>query len=351
MRVAFCLFALLASAGRPTRVTADVVVLANRTTSAVTWQVVDGSAVAGQRRLEAGALVPVPTSGKLAIEVLTGRPPRPTVYRLDADSSYYFGQTRAGPIQLGRIGLGGDSASARGRGLGSDDRLGTLPVKILVDDDEPARQSVWEPRLRRRLALASAVLERHCRLRLRVVATGTWTSDDSVQDFGGTLAEFERAVRPSPARVAIGFTSQYKIPGGRMHLGGTRGPLHSHILIREWSQHIPEPQRVELLLHELGHYLGAAHSPEPDSIMRPVLIDRTTRNKRFPIQFDPVNTLLIYIVGEEIRYRHVWQFAKFGNPTKRRLWQIYGELDRAAPRDPVARNYARRLQFRQPERR
>ena len=77
-------------------------------------------------------------------------------------------------------------------------------------------------------------------------------------------------------------------------MAGTRGPLHSHILVREWSPQMSEPERLEFLVHELGHFLGASHSPEPDSVMRPVLGDQPGRSARaFRIRFDPVNTLVM----------------------------------------------------------
>ena len=124
-----------------------------------------------------------------------------------------------------------------------------------------------------------------------------------------------------------------------MRLGGTYGPFQSHILIREWAQHISEAERLELLIHELGHHLGAVHSPEPDSVMRPILGDRQARCAAFPIRFDPVNTLAMYLVGEEIRIRHVHSFARMSTPTKMRLRQIYTVLSQALPSDPAAAKY------------
>ena len=104
------------------------------------------------------------------------------------------------------------------------------------------------------------------------------------------------------------------------------GALQSHILIREWSHYITDAERLELLLHELGHYLGAVHSPEPDSIMRKRLGDRLARNRNFLIRFDPVNTLAIYLVAEEVRWRNIEQFSQLTGPTKIRLRQIFTEL-------------------------
>ena len=73
---------------------------------------------------------------------------------------------------------------------------------------------------------------------------------------GRTLREFEIEVDPAPGQIAIGFSSQYRFRKGVNGLGGTRGPLNSHILLRESAPTIVEPERLEALVHELGHFLG-----------------------------------------------------------------------------------------------
>ena len=141
--------------------------------------------------------------------------------------------------------------------------MATVKIKILVDDDEKAIRSIWEERLRKRIADASAIFEKYAGIKLEVVACDTWTTDNKVQDFDAQLRDFEANVDAAPADLAIGFASQYSIVTGRTHLGGTRGPLANHIMVREWSKQVSEPERLELLVHELGHHFGAVHSPSP----------------------------------------------------------------------------------------
>jgi hypothetical protein len=122
-------------------------------------------------------------------------------------------------------------------------------------------------------------------------------------------------------------------------MAGTRGPLHSHILVREGSPQIAEPEKLEFLVHELGHYLGASHSPEKTSVMRPVLGDSLAGRPGFHIQFDPVNTLILALFGEEIRRRNVKQLAELSADTRRRLRQIYVQLSQSLPDDPAGMHF------------
>jgi hypothetical protein len=267
---------------------------------------------------------------------------------LEPNAMYYFALVQE-RLQLEQIGLAEAQAAAPGQPLarfaprpvpaGQDPtppRLAEISVKILVDDDEPATREVWEKRLRSRVEAASQIFERACFVRFRVVAVDTWKSDNSINDFALSLAEFERKVKPDPARIAIGFTSQYQATRGRTHAGGTRGPLNTHLLVREWSHILNEPERLELLVHELGHFLGSVHSPEPNSVMRTVLGDRQARAASFRIGFDPMNTLAMCLVSEELRDRPHAALAEFSFQRQMLLHQIYAEMVQALPGDPTA---------------
>jgi hypothetical protein len=174
---------------------------------------------------------------------------------------------------------------------------------------------------------------------LRVAAVDVWDSDDLQRDFSQSLAEFEREVQAAPAQVAIGFSSQYEIAKGRFHMGGTRGPLHSHIILKERSRNVLETERLELLVHELGHMLGASHSPEKNSVMRPVLTGALQRRAGASVQFDAPNTLLAALMGQEIRLRRVRQFGDVMPNTRRRMQEIYKSLEPTLPDDPAAAQY------------
>ena len=321
---------------------ADVIVLANRTGNQLTLRFQTATGAVQQLTLPAGEVRPMFVDGRPQIEFnVAGQVKQ---YQLDVHSAYFFGRDAGGRVDMQKIGLG-EAAPISGLRPPAGGGLTVTPpvvaVKILVDEEEPALQFAWETRLRRRVEAAAKILQRHSGVQLRVVGVGTWNSDNGTNDFVASLTEFEKEIEPFPARLAIGFTSQFQMVRGRVHMAGTRGPLSNHILVREGSPQINEPERLEFLVHELGHFLGAAHSPEKTSVMRPVLGDNQAGRAGFQIGFDPVNTLIIASIGEEMGRRNVQKFADLSADTKRRLQSIYASLARALPDDPAGGHFMR----------
>lgn len=327
---------LLASVFASQEAIADVMVIANRTERRTPIKVALPGAQPWQVTLAPGESRPLFADSGCQVSLDTGR--GDARYSIEPGEVYFIGVRPDGTIDLQQIGLGQKGAFVAGLpGSATTTPPATIPVKILVDDDQVTRRVIWEPLLRKRVEAASAILHRHAMVKLEVVAVETWVTDNNNNNFHETLADFERTVDPFPGELALGFSSQYEVVRGRVHMGGIRGPLRTHILLREWSQHATENEKLELLLHELGHYLGATHSPEPDSVMRPLLADRKSRRKDFVVRFDPVNTLIMSMVGEEVRRRRVSRFAEVAPATKARLREIYQVLGYAEPEDPAAK--------------
>jgi hypothetical protein len=214
-----------------------------------------------------------------------------------------------------------------------------LRVKILVDEEEATRPNIWHKRLTDRVNKASEIISRYADVKLAVQSYGTWDSDDSIQDFSQSLRELEREVKPSPAQIVIGFSSQYRFQYGRNHLGGTRGPMNPYVLIRENARTVLEPERLEVLVHELGHFLGAAHSGRPQSVMRPVVGDGQARAKSYQIAFDPHNAEILRMVSGELRNRRVRGFHQLSATTLKKLRPHYAALVQEAPDDPAAARF------------
>ena len=331
---------------------AKVAVLANRTVSTITVEVVHAGRIPKRLTIPSGDSLPVFFQRSLQVRFGNDLPRQQ--FSLRTGNAYFFVRgVGAGSLQLEQIGFGeaknaGELLSTDIRNLQPKNALDTfLPVtvtvKVLTDKNEPSNRSVWEPKLRKRVAAASEILERHSGVRLKIVEVTTWESEKKQSNFAQTLREFERSVKTAPAQLAIGFSSQFQATRGRSHLGVTRWPMHTHILLRERSRNLLEAEKLELLVHELGHYLGATHSPEPQSVMRPTLTRGLQRGVGSRIQFDPVNALIVAMMGEEMRAQGLRDIRKISKPTSDRLRQIYKVLKQAMPHDPAAQQYLRIL--------
>lgn len=325
--------AIAAACQSPAR--ADVVVLTNHLKSRVAFTLVRPDRREIRRELEPGQVIAEPAAKPT--NILFGDQANPTRRTLQTNAIYYF-DTVDGKLDLLQCPLP-DVLPATTPQPEPVEEVCTIPVKILVDDDEPTAQRIWEKRYKQRLTEASDIIERHCRVRFDVVAVDRWVSDDSTHDLGKLIDDFQKKVKPEPARLAIGFTGRYQTFRQDKHMGGTRGPFRSHILIREWGAQITESERIEILVHELGHFLGAVHSAEPKSVMRPDLGDRQARARSFHIGFDARNTLAMYLVGEELRRRPLFSLAQLPPDTQNELRAVYSSLATDLPTDPAALGY------------
>ena len=223
------------------------------------------------------------------------------------------------------------------------DAAKTIFVDVYVDEEEPAVEGVWRARLTKRVAAASEILARYSDIRFVVKNTGRWQSDNQTLELTKSLAEFEKEVSLTESRLAIAFTSQYRFRSGRQHLGGTRGPLRKHILIRESAKTVRESERLEVLVHELGHFLCAAHSGNPNSAMRPVVGDGQARSADFRIGIDAANAKIMRLVGQELRDQHITRFEQISPRSLTLMRGAYLELNRQLPNDPAAPHFLKAI--------
>ncbi len=340
------LFFAAANCVFPAAARAGAIVLANLAQRTVEVQVTLPGDEPREYKLEPKQVVPVPVVDEAALEFDSGGGRKQ--YRLGGNSIAYFFSKEASPnvIELSERNFAGNRKllaqpkPAAAAELAQVRKIGIIPVKIFVDDDEPAVQMIWEKRLTERLEQASDILEKYCFVRLKVTDSGTWDSLDGISDFTVSIREFEKEVRPGPKAVlAMGFSSQYDKPDGRVHLGGTRGPLYPFILIREWSQHVAYSERVEVVVHEMGHVLGAAHSPDMFSVMRPLVNDGRARVRDYKIVFDPLNALAMYVFCEQLRLHNAVSLRQFTPESREILCRVYAEMQKEMPKDTSAQRY------------
>jgi hypothetical protein len=323
---------------------ASVAVLTNTSGAPVRFSTTNQDGKLQQHVLNNADLVPIPVADK--VDITFDSDGKPQNYTLQPNSLYFF-LTNDKSLVFRQFELPAPPNEAPNSPPPNpgyvEPGIFTISVKLLVDDDQPAVRNIWEKELRERIAAASKIFERHCGVRFEVKAVETWVTSNNITDFEKTLREYETKVSPAPAQVAIGFTSQYAIPRGLTHLGGTRGPLYPYVLIREWSQHVTQSERLEILVHELGHFLGASHSADPYSVMRPQLGDRRSHSINFRIGFDPLNTLAMNLVADRLRAQSYHGFPSMPLDTRRELQRIYLALGKDLPKDPAAEHYVEML--------
>jgi uncharacterized protein (TIGR03067 family) len=333
----FATFFLVILLAQRTVVQADVYVITNRQEQTIKFAVPALEKDSPNRAydLPPGKTVAIQGLGQLPIYYQSEVGPIRT--HLLPNSVYTFDVTTDSRLLLNQVDLGSDESTAAGTGVVHFEKLVTvfdIPVKIVVDDDEPAQQAQWEARLRKRVADASQILEQCCRIRLRIVSVGTWLSDNRLDSLDDAYAEFTDAVEPESARLVIGFTSQFPVPDKPGRVGLSSGLLRGHILMREGSRRATEGEMTEALLQEIGRVLGAVNQNAQNSIMRPGMLDGQARRKDFALQFDPVNLLLVNMLAEEIRRNDVLQLADLQPGTRARLKQIYTRLGLAPKSKP-----------------
>ncbi|MCA9103625.1 MAG: hypothetical protein KDA63_20875 [Planctomycetales bacterium] len=316
-----------------------MIVLANRLKTALDFKIARADGEQSAHRIEANETMPLGVTGDVSIGFGDGDSRRQ--YRLSPYRAYFFADA-GGRLDLHEIGIGTPPSPPQDAALEQrrlDAPVFEIPVKILVDDENVEPDEKWQAELAGRLKDASDVFERHCRVKFKPVTFERWDSNDSLTEFADTLLEFERSVRPQPAQLAIGFTRQHEQNEGTPRLGGTRGPFHPYILLREWRGRVAGPELTEVLVHELGHYMGCLHSPESTSAMRPKLNDGKAVLRSFRVGFDPLNTLAMYQIGEELRTEGPRRLFGLSQPTKRRLREIYRVMGEAMPEDDAAERF------------
>jgi hypothetical protein len=345
------LAALIAAVGlafaSPSKAAPAVLVLANATDGPVRFSLKHPNGKPSEHELAAGEVRPFPC-GRHADAVFAAGG-KAAELRLDGYSAYVFIAPK-GLVELHGIDM-------KGKPVPLDDvpdappAVATpvkVPVKLLMDDAERRTRQVWEPAVRKRFEQAAEVVAAHCPVQFEVAGVGEWASNAEATDLSVLFAEFEKAVKPEPGRLTIGLTSrglgEPQVPprgedGPFIPFAVARAALHPHILLREGAPRT-EPERVEVLIQQLGKYLGAVHSPDPNSAMRPKLGDGKAIYARFRLAFDPLNTLAMNLWAEELRAGKVVKWSDLRPATQARLGRIYATLAEALPDERLPEEYA-----------
>ncbi len=331
--VSACVWLLVGSPfARPT--VADVIVLANKCTSEVRFRMAVVGNTQEEYVLDPDAVMTIPLSSDYNKQLVAHVNSRQ--YDLVPNSAYYFCLAPGG-IGLRKVVFGQpepDSEAAAAPGvLAPPDAETVAPtevvsVKLLVDDEQRENAEKSNQRLSKRLQAASEVIRQLCGIRFEIGSFERWESDDRIKELTELQRDFERKVDPKPAWLAIGFTSQHRATRGSTQWEEGLKPFCTHILLSDWVDQTTEMERVELLVHALGRYLGGVENPEPKSVMRPSVGDYQARLRTFALVFDPANALAINLMAEQIRHG-VRSWPDLSDHAKSQLSDIYSRIGKS----------------------
>lgn len=267
-------------------------------------------------------------------------------FKLDAYSAYVFVRGRDGKHAFQGIQL----AAA----LPKADDLPIEPVtvkplvirvKICADDAEKRARPVWERALRTRLEAAAEIVAAQTGVQFKYSDAGEWKSDPETKDFAGWLAEFETAAPVKADELHLGFTG--RATKKNAELGLTLAPFAGHILVNEGHPKT-ESERIEVLAHYLGEYLGAVRSADPYSIMRLNLRDGRAAGAKHRPTFDPLNILAMHLCAEVVQAGGKRKLEDVKGPARERLYALYktqaANHTAAKSEDTQAEEYAAALE-------
>jgi len=345
-RTISAIIAIVPLAFTPSTVEAAFVVVSNATVETIRFDRVLLDGKTKSESLLSGESRPY-SSGK-TLDLVYQSEGKATPVKLNAYAAYVFVAKKAA-LDLRGIELAG-AAPAVGDSPDSVTMAAelTVNVKIYVDETERRTRKTWQAAQRKRFEQAAEILKAHTGVNFELSGFDDWTTDPNVVDLKGLLGDFETQVKAAPGTICIGYTSRkFEAIGNEtakpLGFAVARSALRTHMMVRE-SEPRTEPERVEVLVQQLGRYLGAITSPDPNSAMRIRLGDGKATSARFRISFDPLNVLAMNIWADELRTGKVKKPGDLSAITQTRLGRIYGTLSVALPDVAVDADYLAMLE-------
>ena len=218
-----------------------------------------------------------------------------------------------------------------------------LQVKLAIDQGNRKQPEGLETEYRERIAAASAILKKQCNVTLKIVAVEKWAVPANAGDIQEVLLDFQQKIKTKPATLVIGYLAtpvmlKKKEESNWPSPFCNQGPLQTHILMRDGYPNGMNPQ-LEYLVHDLAHYFGTVHSPDPISTARADLDNGLANSTKFHIGFDPLNLLAMNIWVEQIRTGNVRGWESLDKLSRERLSNIYKTLRRGMPDDELVASH------------
>ncbi len=282
-----------------------------------------------QQHLKPRDQVSMRTEFPLEIEFDSAESPRR--YTLSPNEVYVFHRPRPGSaIELTQVQLGSEDIAAPDDAELSKPRDGRLElsVRLLVDEECATARPDWEARLKRRIERASQILARQVPIELKVIEAGTWNSPPTASTWEALLRDFRGGIAHAPGDVAIGFSGQAAGWSVDSQPSAETAALGTHVLLAE-PPRANDHEQMEILVHELGHLLGARHSPERSSVMRMDVGDHEGMAGDYTIRVDPLNTLVMHLACEHWRPADGRQWDSLPRAVQNKAARVYATQEAA----------------------
>lgn len=297
---------------------AAVVSFLNASTSDLTLTIEHKGAADLKTDLPAGRTVAVRVGREPVLRVtLNGKP---AAFKLDPYTPYLFVDDDKGAVAFSGVELNGDLPKPDD--VPADPPAAKplkLPVTLFIDSASPLLKDEQEKVVRDRFTTAAKLVQKHTGVSFEVAAVREWETDPAPDNLTAALGQFERAAALKEGR-ALGFLSR-AVKGDELVVP----PTATHALVKDGFPKAVD-ERVEVLAHQLGQWLGAVRSADGGSVMRARLGDGRATKRDWVVQFDPHNLIVMHIWAEELAAGRGANPELFSPKARARLLVLYKSI-------------------------
>jgi hypothetical protein len=245
---------------------------------------------------------------------------KPAAFKLDPYTPYLFVENDKAVIAFSGVELNGELPKPDD--VPADPPVWKplkLPVTLFTDSSNPLVKDKREAAVKERFAAAAKVIDEQVGVRFEVAEVKEWQADAKPESLVQALGQFERAAAVKEGR-AFGFLSR-SVKGDELVVS----PTATHALVKDGSPKT-DTERVEVVAHQLGQWLGAVRSPDGGSVMRVKLGDGKAVQRGWAVQFDPINLLVLHIWADELAAGRGPKPEQFSANARRRLVVLYKSI-------------------------
>jgi len=203
-----------------------------------------------------------------------------------------------------------------------------IPVRLLVSPSAAADE--YGP-VAAQIAAASRFFERWAGVRFEVTGTEASQMLAESHDLSRLWRTFRETLDAPPGELWIGLAPA-RANAIKNAIEGELRPLAGHLLLPLAGPHVAESDLQEYVLHGLGHYLGATHAADTQSIFRGTLRGQAAAAAG-EIVVDPLNALILNLVGRQWATVGGGGLPALPAVTRRYLHVLYQQAARETPGD------------------